>query len=236
MVDGFGSGFLHLVAREMDEQVGDAEHGVGGILAHADIDRGAVLLAHDAMDGERGGYPVVGLHAAVVVGVEVGHIAGLVQRVLLDIESRAVDMRAQDVHALFERGGAQVHEHEGLLVVHGVNLVAGLEGTSLGHSVLEVYVAGCLGEGDGCGHALALGFVLADEGAVVAAELFELGKRCVIVCLPCVRTFHGGPFLRYCMAECHGSTAMCSSGEGCALIIYTNKCSKCLLYLTWNME
>ena len=126
--------------------------------------------------------------------VEVGHVAGLVERVLLEVQARAVDVRAEDVEAVLERGGAEVDEHEGLVVAGGVDLVAGLELAALGARRVEAHVAGGLGELDGGGDALALGLVLRDKGAVVLAELLELGEGRVVVGLPGVRTFHGGPF------------------------------------------
>ena len=216
MVDCLGGRLLHLVAREVDEQVGDAEHRVVGILAHADLDGGAVFLAHHAVQRQRGGDPVVGLDAAVVVRVQVGHVAGLVERVLLEVEARRVDVRAEDAQAVLERGGADVDEHEGLVVAGGVDLVAGLEGAACGTGRVERDVARLLGELDAGGDALALGLVLGDEGAVVAAELLELGDGRFVVGLPGVRTFHRDPFScgQFRTPWYHGAHRSAATGRG----------------------
>ena len=126
------------------------------------------------------------------MGVEVGHVAGLVQRVLLEVEARRVDVRAEDGQAVLERVGAEVDEHEGLVVADGVDLVAGGELAAGGDGLVEVHVPGGLGERDRGAHALALGLVLGDERAVVAAELLELGEGCRVVGFPGVRTLHVG--------------------------------------------
>ena len=142
------------------------------------------------MQGERGRHPVVGLDAAIVVRVEVGHVAGLVQGVLLEVEARGVDVGTEDVQALLHGTGAQVDEHERFVVTDGVDLVPRLELAALGDAGGEVDVTCSLGELDGGGHALALGLVLADEGAVLAAEVLELGEGHIIIFLPSVRSLH----------------------------------------------
>ena len=192
MVDRFAGGLLHLIAREVDQQVGDAEDRIGRVLAHGDVHGGAILLADDAVQCQRSGDPVVGLHTAVVVGVEVSHVAGLVQRILLEVEARGVDVGAQNVHAQLHRAAAQVDEHEGLVVTGGVDLVASLERAAFGKGGLEAHITSFLGELDAGGHALALGLVLADIAAVILAELVELGQGRVVVFLPGVRSLHDG--------------------------------------------
>ena len=149
MVDGLAGGLLHLIACKVDQQVGDAEDRIGRVLAHGDVHGGAILLADDAVQRQRGGDPVVGLHAAVVVGVEVSHVAGFVQRVLLEVEARGVDVGAQDVHALLHGAAAQVDKHKGLVVADGVDLVARLELAALLDGIGQVGVAGGLGQLDG---------------------------------------------------------------------------------------
>ena len=75
---------------------------------------------------------MVALDAAVVVRVEISHVAGLEGGVLLKVQARRVHVRAQDVKALLERVGAQVDEHKVLAVVSGIHLVACLELAAFG--------------------------------------------------------------------------------------------------------
>ena len=213
VVDGLARGLLHLIARKVNEQVGDAEHGVIGVFAHRDLDGHAVFLADHAVQGQRGRDPVIGLYAAVVVRVEVGHVAGFVERVLLEVEARGVDVRAQDVHALLHGAAAQVDEHEGLVVADGVHLVARGELAPLGEAGGEVDVACSLGELDGGGHALALGLVLADERAVCGAEVLEFGEGRVVIFLPGVRSLHEELLSFDVVCHRHGSMAARAKGQ-----------------------
>ena len=91
----------------MGKQVRDAEHGVGRILAHANLDGPASLEGDDAMDGQWERDPLVLLDAAIVMRVEQGYVGVLVERVLLGVETRRVDVGAQDVEAVLERVGAE---------------------------------------------------------------------------------------------------------------------------------
>ena len=84
-IDGILGGLGHLLAREVDQQVGDGKDRVVRLVADVDVDGGAVLFADDAHECERGGHPVVALDAAVVVRVEISHVAGLEGGVLLKV-------------------------------------------------------------------------------------------------------------------------------------------------------
>lgn len=96
-LDNLGGLLLHLVVGEVNEQVGDAEHGVACVFAHVHALNAAVFFRDNAMNGERQRDPLVLLDAAVVMRVEQRQIARFVERVLLDIQTRAVDVRAQNV-------------------------------------------------------------------------------------------------------------------------------------------
>ena len=96
-LDNLGGLLLHLVVGEVNEQVSDAEHGVACVFAHVHALNAAVFFRDNAMNGERQCDPLVLLDAAVVMRVEQREIARFVERVLLDIQTRAVDVRAQNV-------------------------------------------------------------------------------------------------------------------------------------------
>lgn len=53
-VDGVLGGLGHLLAREMDQQVGDGKDRVVGLVTDVDVDGGTVLFADDAYECERG--------------------------------------------------------------------------------------------------------------------------------------------------------------------------------------
>ena len=180
----------HLLVRQVDEQVGNAEDGVVGILADLHVHHAAVLLGDHAVQRQRDGDPLVVFDAAVVMGVHEGKLAGFVQRVLLDVQARAVDVCAQDVHAVGQRADAQLHQDDGL-VAHGrPHLVAGGKLAAGGNGGVQAFVTGGFGAADGGGGELALGLVLGDEVDVACGKLLELGQLVLIVALPRGFAFH----------------------------------------------
>ena len=116
---------LHLLTGKVGEKVGDAEDGVRGVLANHDLDDTPVLLGNNAMDCQRQGCPLVGLHAAVVVRVKRGDVVSLLERVLLDVQAGRVDVGTKDVDALLKGLRAQFDKHEALAANRRVDLVAG---------------------------------------------------------------------------------------------------------------
>ena len=174
----------------MDQQVGDAEHGVVRVVAHLDVHHGAVLLGDHAVHGQRQRDPLVVLDAAVIVRVEQREPVRFVQRVLLEVEARAVDVRAQDVEARRKRLLAQLHEDERLAVCLRPHLVAGLERATLAHRVVEAEVAVLLRQRDSRRRAFALRLVVRDEVDVFGRQMLERLKVGVVVLLPSYVPFH----------------------------------------------
>ena len=177
----------------MGEEVRDAEHRVRRVFADADLDGLARLERDDAVDSQRERDPLVLLDAAVIVRVEQSDIRVLVERVLLGVEARRVDVGAQDVEAVLERVGTEHRQDEGLAVGLGVDLVAGLELALLLDGLGERLVPGLFGQSDRGAHAFALGLVLRDELDVIVAEFLELIEILVAIALPCVLAFHEHP-------------------------------------------
>ena len=193
-LDDLGCLLLHLVVGKMDEQVGDAEHGVARVFAHVHALNAAVFFRDNAVNGERKRDPLVLLDAAVVMRVEQRQIARLIERVLLDVQTRAVDVRAQNVQTVLHGAAADVRQDDGLAVQFGVYLVACGELLARGARLVERNVARLARLRDGGRHAFALGLVGADEIDVVGCELLELGQLRLVVCEPCVLVLQSSSF------------------------------------------
>ena len=106
-----GSGFLHLLLREMDEEVRDEKDRIVFVLADPDNDRLTALLDDHAMDRQRQCDIVIFLDPAVIMGVEIGDAGVLIQRILLHIKSGRIDMRAENVQAVLKRLCSNLKEH-----------------------------------------------------------------------------------------------------------------------------
>ena len=165
-----------LLGAQMGQQVGDAEDGVALVLADADGDGGAVVAGEDAVDGQRHGAPLILADAAVVMGLEVAQVVGLIQRGRAQVQTGAVGMRDDQTEAVLKAAGADGGSHDGLLELDEVDLIAGL----VGLFGVELHVAGILE------HLLALGGDFALGLAVVEELLVALGKSVCLLLDVCI--------------------------------------------------
>lgn len=79
------------------------------------------------MQGQGNGRPLVLLDSAVIVGVEIGQIAVLVQGVGLEIQAGRVNVGRRDGHPVGNRPAANYREQQGFIPVAVIHPVARLE-------------------------------------------------------------------------------------------------------------
>ena len=134
------------------------------------------------------------LDAAVVVRVKERKPIVLVHRVLFQVQTGAVDVRAQNVQALLKRLGTDVRKDKRLAMHASPYLVARFQRAAFAHRFLKRLVARSFGLGNGTGKTAALGFVVRDEIDVAGSQAVQLFKLLVGVAFPCDFTFQGNPF------------------------------------------
>ena len=157
-----------LLGTQMGQQVGDAEHGVALILTHAHRNAGTVCTGEHAVDGQRHGAPLILADTAVVVGLEIAEMVGLVQRIRAQVQPGAVDVGNDQTEALFKRSLSDGSGHHRLVLLHKVDLLAG----GIGLFRLELLVAGFQQHFFADGNRFALGF------GGVQKRLVALSKGC----------------------------------------------------------
>ena len=174
----------------MRQQVGDAEDRVAVRLAQRHAHLRAVLAHDDAVQRQRHRQPLVLLDAAVVVRIQIGQAARLVQRVLLYIQARGIDVRAEDVHALLQRMAAHHKEQEALVHPVDVDAVACLERAALAHEHVKIREAARLRRLHGRAHALALGLSMVKVIAIRARKRVNPGQSGLVIGLPGIFSLH----------------------------------------------
>ena len=123
--DGFGKLAVVLALGQMNEQIGDIEHGIASFITDAHINFAAVGAMDDAVQREGLASPLIFFDAAVVMGLEQGEFAVFIERMRFEIESWRIDVRADDVHAGFQRTLADDEEDDGFVLVVVDDLCAG---------------------------------------------------------------------------------------------------------------
>ena len=189
-IDGVLGRLGHLLAREVDQQVGDGKDRVVRLVADIDVDGGTVLFADDAHECERGGYPVVALDAAVVVRVEVGHVAGLEGGFCLRSRRGESTWAPRMLKPCSSGAVPRLTSIRSLPWLAAYTFVACLELAALGDHGLQVDVSRLLGHLDAGLDAQALGLVLAQKLLIAAAKLLELLDLLWRVLFPCAGTLH----------------------------------------------
>ena len=173
----------------MHQQVGNAEHRIA--VRFADIDKHllAALLDDNAVQRQRNRNPLILLDAAVVMRIQIRQILILIQRVLLHVDARRVDVRAEDIHARVQRLLAQHEEHEALPHPVDVNARAGGELSALANSSHQILKAALLRHLYRIIDALALGLAVVNKIAVSLGKRFNLA---VVLCVsrPRIFSFH----------------------------------------------
>ena len=152
--NALGQSLLHLVGGQVDQQVGDHQDGIVLILADGDGNLAAVLLADHTVNGQRHAGPLVLLDATIVMGLEIGDLAVLIQGLGLQVHAGRIHMGSADVCALGQRLGAHNGNHKALAPVVQVDLIPGLD-FHTGHGRLEAVLLS-LGRGPGGGLPLSL--------------------------------------------------------------------------------
>ena len=79
------------------------------------------------MNGQGKGYPLILLDAAVIMGIQIRNSAFFIQRILLHINPRAVNMRAQNIHAFLQRLPADLIHQQALIHVNRIYLITGFQ-------------------------------------------------------------------------------------------------------------
>ena len=162
-------GLAHLVGCQVNQQVGDHQDGIVLVLTDGDGNGGAVLAAHNAVDGKRHTGPLILLDAAVVVGLEVGNFAVLIQRLGLHVHAGGVHMGGADVRTLGKRLLANHGNHKALAAVVQINLIAGLH-VHAGHGRYKAIFLSHFGGPGGC---LPLGLAGIHKSAVAQRISFH---------------------------------------------------------------
>ena len=123
--NGLGCRLFHLLLGKMDQQVGHKKYRIIVIFSHAQYHCLPALFDDDAVNSQRDRGKLVFFDPSVVVGVQIGDAAVLIERILFDVEPGGIDMRTQNVHAAFKGLCADLEKDHGFVHPHAVDLISG---------------------------------------------------------------------------------------------------------------
>ena len=111
----------------MDQKIGDTEYRIILIITDIHVYNAAILLNDNTMKCHRKGNPLILLHTTIVMRIKKSKIRILIERVLLQVHARAVDVRTQNVDPFLKSLRTDDKESDCLLVIGAIYLVTSLE-------------------------------------------------------------------------------------------------------------
>ena len=125
--DALGHGLLHLILRQVGQQVGDDEFRLVLFPPQGDVHALAGFQCDRAVQLQRDRHPLILFDAAVVMGAEIAELILLVERDLLEVQAGRVDVGPCNDGPLGKTFLSDDGKHHCLSAVHAVNAVAGLQ-------------------------------------------------------------------------------------------------------------
>ena len=165
--NGLAQGLLGLVRTQVGQQIVDGELRIAGVAAHGHIHHRAVLEHHHAPQLQGDGHPLVLADAAIVVGLEEGDLAVLIEGGGLQVQTGGVDVGSHNGHALVQGGRADDSQVDAAAPVDPVDLHAGNQL----HTPLQGHKTGSFNELRGVVHTGALGLALIQVDLVALAVI-----------------------------------------------------------------
>ena len=107
----------------MRKQIGNADNRIGWIFTQCNLHACSVFFCHNTVQCQRHRNPLIFFDAAIVVRVQIREFFVFVQRILLDIDARRVNMCTQNIHAGGDRLFAHAQQREGFAHIIRVDLV-----------------------------------------------------------------------------------------------------------------
>ena len=174
----------------MNKKIRDHEYRIILILSDGNLLRRPVLLHDHAVQRQRLRHPLILLDAAVIMRIQISKPLILIERILLHINARRINVCAQDVHARRNRLLPEAEKRQHLLHAHRIYLISRFQALSHCHHLIQVPVAGLLRHTDAELHALPLRLAGIKAGFISFTDLFKLFQLLAVVRTPCTFSIH----------------------------------------------
>ena len=174
----------------MDQKIGDIYHRICFFFAYRHFYNSTVLLHRHAVDRKRQRHPLVFLHTAVIMGIQIRQICIFVKRILLYIQTGRVDMGSQNVHAVFQRFLSYVKKRHDLFHTHRIYFISGFDLFSGSFFLLQRNISRRFCLSYQFFHALSFCFSRVEKQTVSPGGLLQLLFILLCVIQPCVFSFH----------------------------------------------
>ena len=186
----FARFLCHELLRQMDQQVRDKEYRIVLILTDVQ-NRGRSVFSDDhAMNSKWQRNIKILLYTAVVVRIKISQPAVLVERILLHVKARRIDVRAENIQAVLHRLLTDLKENNRLVHPYGINLVSRLQLLTAFDEPAQFAESLILSHIDQGVNGLTLGLCIVEKLLIVLAEIIYCFGLLPCIGSPCVFSVH----------------------------------------------
>ena len=165
----------------MNQQVRDKEHRIVRIFPDIENSGRSVFSDNHTVNGQRQRDIKILLDTAVVMRIEISQPAVLVERILLHVETRGINVGSENIHTVLHRLLADFKENNGFVHPNGINFIARVQLLTAFDEPAEFAEALGLSHIDQGVNGLTLGLGIIEKLLVVLAEII-----CCFGLLPCI--------------------------------------------------
>jgi len=174
----------------MDQKICDVKYRIFHILTNADLHNASVLLCNNTMHGKRQCHPLVFLYTTIIMGIQISQIRILVQRILLDIQSRRIDMCTENAHTSGKLFRSYMKQSNDLLHPYRINLVTGLDLLAFFKLRLKRFISGSLCFLHDFCNTFPFRFSFIQKFSVSLRKLLHFCLFCFLIRKPRISSFH----------------------------------------------
>ena len=85
----------------MDQKIADTKNRIFRFFTDVDSYHRTIFFRNDTVHSQWKCHPLIFLDTAIIMRIQQCHIRILIQRILFQIQTRGIDMCAEDIHAIF---------------------------------------------------------------------------------------------------------------------------------------
>ena len=174
----------------MYEKICNTEYRIILVLSYVHCHNVTICLCNNTVYGKWECYPLILLDSAVIVSVEICKSALLIQRILLHIHSRGINVCTEYVHALLKLLLSYIEHGDRLVHPHGIHFISSCKALLVLNDLLQISVAVILCLSDDLFNAFSLCLAIVKEFPVVLTQALQLLYLILLVFVPRIFLCH----------------------------------------------
>ena len=191
----------------MNQQIRNTEYRIIFFLSNIDLCYTAILFCNYAVQCQRNGYPLIFLDSTIVMRIQISQLCIFVQRILLQIQTRRINMSSKNIHSFFDILASDDKQGNCLFHKHIVYTVTGLKPFAGTDDLLQVFEPFffCLLH---CGlDTFSFCLSIIQKMTVILIQFFQLCQFLFSVTGPYIFSFHFCSHLHYLFLYCYVGAA-----------------------------